>query len=76
MSTSVCIPLVSMSMSEGKVVQWHVADGGRVEAGQPLYSIETEKTVVDIEAPATGSVHHKVPEGETVPVGGEVAVID
>ncbi|MDR5777152.1 MULTISPECIES: lipoyl domain-containing protein [unclassified Caballeronia] len=75
MTMSVCVPLLSMSMSEGKIVEWHVADGAQVEAGQPLYSIETEKTVVDIEAPASGTVQHKVPEGGTVPVGEEVALI-
>lgn len=40
-----------MSMSEGTIVEWLLPEGGEVKAGQSLYSIETEKTVVEVEAP-------------------------
>jgi len=70
------MPLLSMSMSEGKILEWFVAEGGAVTEGQPLYSVESEKTVVEVEAPASGILRRKVAEGETVPVGTEIAEIE
>jgi pyruvate/2-oxoglutarate dehydrogenase complex dihydrolipoamide acyltransferase (E2) component len=64
-----------MSMSEGTIVEWLLPEGGEVKAGQSLYSIETEKTVVEVEAPEGGRVHHLVAAGTTLPVGAEIAEI-
>jgi pyruvate/2-oxoglutarate dehydrogenase complex dihydrolipoamide acyltransferase (E2) component len=75
LATKICIPLLSMSMSEGTIVEWLVPEGGEVKAGQSLYSIETEKTVVEVEAPESGKVHHLVEAGSTLPVGAEIAEI-
>jgi pyruvate/2-oxoglutarate dehydrogenase complex dihydrolipoamide acyltransferase (E2) component len=69
------LPLLSMSMSEGTIVEWLVPDGGSVTAGQAFYTIESEKAVVEIEAPQGGTLRHKVPAGSTVPVGAEIAEI-
>ena len=38
-------------METGRVVEWHIAEGSRIEEGQPLVSIETDKTVVEVESP-------------------------
>ncbi len=46
-----------------------------VTEGQPIYSLETDKSVQDIEAPAAGRLTHKVPAGETYPVGTEIGEI-
>ena len=69
------LPMISMSMSEGAVVEWHVSDGGEVTEGQPLYSVEGEKAVSEIEAPASGVVQHVAEIGVILPVGADVAVI-
>ena len=42
------------TMERGKVMEWYVAEGGKVEQGAPLFSVETDKAVVDVEAPASG----------------------
>ncbi len=76
MTTTVCIPLLSMSMSEGKIIEWFVPDGGSATEGQPLYALESEKAVVDIDAPASGIVRHKAEAGDTLPVGAEIADIE
>ena len=69
------MPLLSMSMSEGTILEWFVPDGAQVTEGQALYSVESEKTVVEVDAPASGTLRRKVAEGETVPVGAEIAEI-
>ncbi len=48
------IPKIGVSMTEATLVEWHVADGGAVEAGQPLYSIEMEKATNEIVAAVSG----------------------
>ena len=42
------------TMETGRVVEWHIAEGSRIEEGQPLVSIETDKTVVEVESPVSG----------------------
>jgi pyruvate dehydrogenase E2 component (dihydrolipoamide acetyltransferase) len=63
-------------MEEGTVLQWLVAEGDRVEAGQPLVEIETDKATVTHEADVAGVVLAlTVGEGATVPLGAPIAVI-
>jgi pyruvate dehydrogenase E2 component (dihydrolipoamide acetyltransferase) len=63
-------------MDEGTVLQWLVAEGDRVEVGQPLVEIETDKATVTHEADAAGVVLAlTVGEGATVPLGAPIAVI-
>ena len=42
------------TMERGKVVEWYVPEGGEVVEGTPLFAVETDKAVVDVEAPAGG----------------------
>ena len=42
------------TMETGRVVEWHVAEGSRIEEGELLVSIETDKAVADIESPVSG----------------------
>jgi pyruvate/2-oxoglutarate dehydrogenase complex dihydrolipoamide acyltransferase (E2) component len=46
-----------------------------VEAGQPIYALETDKSVQEIEAPESGKLIQKVAAGETYPVGTEIGEI-
>ncbi len=70
------IPPIGMAMEETKIVAWQKQEGDRVEAGDVLCEIETEKVNTVIEAPAAGVLSHiVVPAGTTVPVGQVVAVI-
>ncbi len=75
MSTTLTIPKLQMSSTEGTLAEWLVADGATVEAGQPIYSLETDKSVQEIEAPAAGKLVQKVAAGETYPVGTEIGEI-
>ena len=76
MAHEIIMPRLSDSMDEGTVLQWLVAEGDRVEAGQPLVEIETDKATVTFEADAAGVVLAlTVGEGATVPLGAPIAVI-
>jgi pyruvate/2-oxoglutarate dehydrogenase complex dihydrolipoamide acyltransferase (E2) component len=76
MSTEVLLPKLGFSMNEGVVTEWRVADGARVEQGELLYALESEKSVQEIESPASGVLRIKGPVGETLPVGTLLAVIE
>ncbi len=75
MSTTLTIPKLQMSTTEGTLAEWLVDDGAVVEEGQPIYSLETDKSVQDIEAPAAGKLVQKVEAGETYAVGTEIGEI-
>lgn len=75
MSTTLTIPKLQMSSTEGTLAEWLVDDGAVVEEGQPIYSLETDKSVQEIEAPASGKLTQKVAAGETYPVGTEIGEI-
>lgn len=69
------IPKLQMSTTEGTLTEWLVDDGATVEAGQPIYALETDKSVQEIEAPESGTLTQKVAAGETYAVGTEIGEI-
>ncbi len=76
MATAISMPRLGMTMEEGTVIDWPVAVGGRVEKGDVVLVIESEKSEVDIEAPASGVFRHVYVEvGETVPCGALLGAI-
>jgi pyruvate/2-oxoglutarate dehydrogenase complex dihydrolipoamide acyltransferase (E2) component len=76
MSTPISIPKLGVSMTEGTLVEWLVADGDTVSAGDLLYRVETDKVENEIEAPVSGVVHITGEEGETYDVGTQIGSID
>jgi pyruvate dehydrogenase E2 component (dihydrolipoamide acetyltransferase) len=65
-----------MQQDTGRLVAWLKAAGEAVAKGEPVMEIETDKTTVEIEAPASGILGGvRVQEGDTVPVGQTVAWI-
>ena len=66
---------VGMNMTEGIVEEWCVADGERVEKGELVYRLETEKVNLDVDAEASGVVKHIVPEGVPMKPGDVVGYI-
>jgi pyruvate/2-oxoglutarate dehydrogenase complex dihydrolipoamide acyltransferase (E2) component len=75
MSTVLTIPKLEMSMTEGTLAEWMVESGTEVSEGDVIYTLETDKTAREIEAPASGKLIIKVSDGETYPVGTEIAEI-
>jgi pyruvate/2-oxoglutarate dehydrogenase complex dihydrolipoamide acyltransferase (E2) component len=76
MSIEVLFPKIGFSMSEGTLGNWMVADGESVQEGQPIYTLESEKSVEDVESPATGRLHIIGQPGTVYQVGDKVAIID
>jgi pyruvate/2-oxoglutarate dehydrogenase complex dihydrolipoamide acyltransferase (E2) component len=75
MSTPVLLPKVGFSMDEGTVAEWLAADGSLVVSGQPLYSLESEKSVQEIESPASGRLQILSETGISYKVGTLLAEI-
>ena len=76
MSTPIHLPKLGMAMQEGTLVEWLVADGSTVNAGDPIYMLETDKVENEIEAPVSGTIRCLAAANETYPVGtliGEIA---
>ena len=70
------MPKVDMDMASGTLAIWHVAEGEAVKKGAALFDIETDKAAMEIEAPASGILHHILANpGEQVAVGAPVAFI-
>lgn len=46
------LPKAAVSMQEGKIVEWFVANGADVAVGQKLYALETEKTTMEVDSPS------------------------
>jgi pyruvate dehydrogenase E2 component (dihydrolipoamide acetyltransferase) len=71
------MPQLGESDVEGTVLRWLKQPGEHVRAEEPLVEVETEKVNVEIPSPFEGTLTQiLVQEGETVPVGTELAVID
>jgi pyruvate/2-oxoglutarate dehydrogenase complex dihydrolipoamide acyltransferase (E2) component len=69
MATDILLPKIGFSMNEGIVARWLIEDGAAVTQGQPLYELESEKSLQDVESPATGTLKIIAQTGETYPVG-------
>jgi pyruvate/2-oxoglutarate dehydrogenase complex dihydrolipoamide acyltransferase (E2) component len=69
MSTPILLPKIGFSMNEGTLTEWLVADGAEVAQGQVIYALESEKSVNEIEAPASGKLKITAQAGEVYEVG-------
>lgn len=73
MSRPLVLPKLGLTMTEGAIAAWNMEPGARFAAGQIIVSVESEKVVFEVDAPADGTlVEILVPQGETVPVGTEI----
>jgi pyruvate dehydrogenase E2 component (dihydrolipoamide acetyltransferase) len=76
MSVEVIMPKFGLTMQEGTIQHYLKAPGDVVRAGEPLYEVETEKVLYEVEAPASGTLAIAlVSEGATAECGAVVAVI-
>lgn len=70
------MPALEMAQETGKLLAWRKKEGDRVSKGEPLLDIETDKAVVEVEAPADGFLAGiKASEGADIPVGQTIAWI-
>src|SRR2546423_14340479 len=76
MPIEVKIPAVGESISSGVVSVWHKKSGDFVNAGDALFTLETDKVSTEIVAEKAGLLETNVPEGQEVKIGEVVATID
>ena len=76
MPVEVIMPKVDMDMASGTLAVWHIAEGAPVEKGEALFDIETDKSAMEVESPASGILHHiSAVSGQVVAVGTAMAWI-
>lgn len=76
MAKEVIMPKFGFTQEESQVVEWLVAEGDPVEAGDPLLEVTTDKVNMEVESPATGVIRGiRVAAGDTVPVTTIIAYI-
>lgn len=76
MITPVVMPQLGLEVTEGTVAAIHIAAGARVEEGDPLVELETDKALTDVVAPRTGFVRSvDVEIGDTVAIGATLVVL-
>jgi pyruvate dehydrogenase E2 component (dihydrolipoamide acetyltransferase) len=74
MAISVVMPALEMAQENGKLLAWRKKEGESVSKGEPLLEIETDKAVVEIEAPGDGILAGVTAEvGAVIPVGETIA---
>ena len=77
MKVDVAMPNLGYDMDQGTVARWFKAVGDRVERGEPLAEIETDKAAMDMEALVTGTLVEIVSgPGSEVAVGVTIAYIE
>src|SRR5262245_17068912 len=71
------MPAMGESVTEGTVLEWHVAEGDSVEEGQTVVEVSTDKVDAEVPAPASGTITKLlVAEDDTVQVGQALARLD
>jgi pyruvate dehydrogenase E2 component (dihydrolipoamide acetyltransferase) len=76
MPKEIYMPVLGMNQESGVLLRWLKAEGDAVRQGEPLMEIATDKTEVEIEAPASGVLANvTVAEGDEIPVGQVMAWI-
>jgi pyruvate dehydrogenase E2 component (dihydrolipoamide acetyltransferase) len=72
----VFMPALSSTMTEGKIVSWVKSPGDKVEKGETVVVVESDKADMDVETFYEGFLAHIIVEaGETAPVGSAIAFI-
>lgn len=77
MAYEITMPQLGESVTEGQIVRWLKAPGERVRRFEAIVEVLTDKVTVEVPSPAEGVLTEiRVPEGETVPVGTVLAVLE
>ena len=76
MAEVIIMPKLGFNMNTGKLVEWYKKEGETIAKGEPLFSVETDKTNMDIEATDDGVVKKLlISAGDEIPVTLPIAVV-
>lgn len=76
MPTEIFLPRLTQTMDQGRVADWMKREGDSVQQGEPLLAVESDKSTVELEAPASGvlaRIDHQA--GDTVAIGATLGWI-
>jgi len=76
MTIELTLPKLGFSMTEGTLMEWLVVDGQQVAEGQVIYTLESDKSAQEVEAPASGTIRIKAAAGELYQVGDPLGLIE
>ena len=77
MAFTLTMPEVGETVTEGTIERWLIQPGEKVNKYDPIVEINTDKVNVELPSPVSGTMtEHLVKEGETVPVGAALAIIE
>ena len=69
MANEVILPMLGETMNEGTIVSWQKVEGEAVRRGEVLFTVESDKATLEVEAPASGVLRKILaPAGTAVPV--------
>jgi len=75
MATEVKLPRLGQGMESGTIVKWLKSEGDKVEKGEPLYELDTDKVTQEVEAESSGVLLKIAISSGEVEVGRTIAVI-
>jgi pyruvate dehydrogenase E2 component (dihydrolipoamide acetyltransferase) len=76
LATEIRLPQLGQTMEEGTIVEYKVKIGDKVEKGDSIYEVETDKATLEVESPADGFVKHIIAEvGQTLLVGDPILLL-
>jgi len=76
MAVEVSLPRLGQGMEAGTIVRWLKSEGDKVEKGEALYELDTDKVTQEVEAEASGTLLKILgKEGEEIAVGKRIALI-
>ncbi|TVQ02873.1 MAG: pyruvate dehydrogenase complex dihydrolipoamide acetyltransferase [Balneolaceae bacterium] len=76
MAEKIEMPKLSDTMEEGIIAKWNVKEGDKVNSGDVIAEVETDKATMEVEVFDSGTVLKiLVAEGDAVPLGGTMAII-
>jgi pyruvate dehydrogenase E2 component (dihydrolipoamide acetyltransferase) len=71
----VILPKTGIYEGEVTLIEWLAEEGSHVDAGDPLFVIETEKVEMEIEADVDGWIHREAEAGLQAPIGTRIGVL-
>jgi len=76
MATKVLLPMLGQTMEEGTITKWLKQEGDKVEKGEALLEVMTDKVNMEVESPASGILRRIIArEEETIPIMAVIAII-
>src|SRR6476620_11564991 len=75
MATEIKLPRLGQGIESGTIVKWLKSEGDKVEKGEPLYELDTDKVTQEVEADASGVLLKIAISSGEVEVGKTIAVI-